>query len=217
MPKRETGEVSNWFKPRGYGFVTREGRESSFASDIQLHTANAKGARLKEYLKQHGLMLGAKIRYTVDFEENKGKAYAAQWELVDAPDFSQSRSRSRPGRARRSPSYGGRGPKRRSPSVKRGRSRRSPSVKRTRKSPSYGRPARRSPSYGGGAAKRKASPSPGSGDKDSPEKKSKSKSDGRKKAKRRSPSKSPSAKKRPSSDASRSRSRSRSKKAARKK
>lgn len=209
--KRETGEVSNWFKPRGYGFVTREGKESSFASDIQLHTANAKGTRLKEYLRQHGLMLGAKIRYTVDYEENKGKAYAAQWELVDAPDFSRSRSRN--ARARKSPSYGNRRP-RKSPSVKRGR--RSPSVKRARSSPSYGRQPRRSPSYGRGRASRKASPSSGKSDKPSPARKDKSRSPSRGRAKQASPAKSPSRKKRQLGDASRSRSRSRPKKSARK-
>jgi len=209
--KRETGEVSNWFKPRGYGFVTREGKESSFASDIQLHTANAKGARLKEYLRQHGLMLGAKIRYTVDYEENKGKAYAAQWELVDAPDFSRSRSRNT--RARKSPSYGSRRP-RKSPSVKRGR--RSPSVKRARSSPSYGRQPRKSPSYGRGRASRKASPSSGKSDKPSPARKDKSRSPSRGRAKQASPAKSPSRKKRQLGDASKSRSRSRPKKSARK-
>mmetsp|Transcript_8107 Transcript_8107/g.10572 ORF Transcript_8107/g.10572 Transcript_8107/m.10572 type:complete len:189 (-) Transcript_8107:141-707(-) len=138
--RREIGEVSNWFKQRGYGFVTREGRESSFASDIQLHIANAKGQRLKAYLEKHGLMLGAKIKYAVDFEQNKGKAFAAEWELVDAPDFNGSRSRSserKPAtRARRSPSYGG-----------------------ARKSPSYGR-TRKSPSYGRASQGRRGSPSP---------------------------------------------------------
>lgn len=183
MPKREIGEVSNWFKQRGYGFVTREGRESSFASDIQLHIANAKGQRLKEYVQKHGLMLGAKIKYSVDYEENKGKAFAAQWELVDAPDFNGSRSRSanreRPGRARKSPSYG--------------RARRSPSYGRARKSPSYGRGRKRSTSAAHGKAKRSKSRRQASGS-------------GRRKSRQASRS-SPSRRRAPSS-ASRSRSRS---------
>merc|ERR1739846_142947 len=107
------------------------------ASDVQLHVAHAKGSRLQEWIKTNGLQGGEKVRYTLDFEENRGKGYAADWELVEPPFLPNSRSRSRGGaRTRRSPSYG------------QTRSRKSPSRgRKSRRSPSYGR-GRKSPSYG---------------------------------------------------------------------
>uniref|UniRef100_A0A7S1ACF2 CSD domain-containing protein n=1 Tax=Noctiluca scintillans TaxID=2966 RepID=A0A7S1ACF2_NOCSC len=125
MRRRETGVVSNFFRQRCYGFVTREGKESSFSTDVQLHIENAKGDKLKDYVRKQGLLPGQQIRYTLDFEEHKGKGYAANWELVNGPSLSPSRSP----RGRGSPSYG----RDRSPPR---RARRSPCA---RSSPSYGR------------------------------------------------------------------------------
>eukprot|EP00450_Noctiluca_scintillans_P019651 CAMPEP_0194525740 /NCGR_PEP_ID=MMETSP0253-20130528/61330_1 /TAXON_ID=2966 /ORGANISM="Noctiluca scintillans" /LENGTH=158 /DNA_ID=CAMNT_0039370505 /DNA_START=110 /DNA_END=583 /DNA_ORIENTATION=- len=89
MRRRETGVVSNFFRQRCYGFVTREGKESSFSTDVQLHIENAKGDKLKDYVRKQGLLPGQQIRYTLDFEEHKGKGYAANWELVKVQVFRQ--------------------------------------------------------------------------------------------------------------------------------
>merc|ERR1712007_105747 len=51
------------------------------------------------------MKLGAKVKFAVDYEEHKGKPFAASWELVDGPVL-ESRSRSRGPRTRGSPSYG---------------------------------------------------------------------------------------------------------------
>eukprot|EP00435_Cladocopium_sp_Y103_P027675 s1935_g6.t2 len=139
---RERGTVVAW-KTAEYGFVKREGRHND---DIQLHVANAKGERFKKYVRRYGMQAGVRVKFDVDFEEppiltmaeaeqeNRGRPFASNWEMVDPPHLSASRSRSR----RRSPS--GRGSKRKSPSVR--RSRGSPSVKRSRASPSVKRPGR---------------------------------------------------------------------------
>merc|ERR1719464_2611531 len=124
---RERGTVTNWVR-EDYGFVKREGRSSD---DIQLHVSNAKGEKFKKHLKRHGLAPGIRVKFVVDFEENRGRPYAAEWEMCEPPEFSDSsasRSRGRGGgRGKRSPSYGRSG--KRSPS----RRRRSPS--RRRRSP----------------------------------------------------------------------------------
>eukprot|EP00439_Symbiodinium_sp_Y106_P040474 s4640_g4.t5 len=132
------GTVVAW-KTADYGFVKREGRHND---DIQLHVANAKGERFKNYIRRNGVAPGVRVKFDVDFEENRGRPYAANWELVDPPKFSESPSRSRgrrkspSQRRKRSPSVR----KRRSPSVKR---RGSPSVKRPRSSPSRSRSRRK--------------------------------------------------------------------------
>eukprot|EP00811_Abedinium_folium_P004766 NODE_14388_length_1112_cov_2.387817.p1 GENE.NODE_14388_length_1112_cov_2.387817~~NODE_14388_length_1112_cov_2.387817.p1 ORF type:complete len:163 (-),score=24.36 NODE_14388_length_1112_cov_2.387817:538-1026(-) len=102
MPPRERGYVTNWFRQRGYGFVSREGRS---CDDIQLHVESAKGSELKAYIRKNGLRVGAKVKFAVDYEEHKGKPFAAEWELLDGPSF-RSRSRSCTPRQRGSPSYG---------------------------------------------------------------------------------------------------------------
>lgn len=140
MPRsrNETGFVTNFFKARGYGFVTREGKESSLSTDIQLHVENAKGDKLKEYIRKNGLRSGAKVSFTVDYEEHKGKPFASNWTLCDGPDFSRSRSRSGQ-RVRGSPS----------PLRGRGRQRASPSYGRNKKARSRSRSRSRSQKRGG--------------------------------------------------------------------
>mmetsp|Transcript_28197 Transcript_28197/g.81197 ORF Transcript_28197/g.81197 Transcript_28197/m.81197 type:complete len:174 (-) Transcript_28197:46-567(-) len=136
--KSETGFVAGFFTQRGYGFVTRDGQESSLASDIQLHIHHAKGQKLKAHVKKHGVKFGSRIRYIVDYEENRGKPYAAQWEILDRPELrDSSRSRSGAGRARASPSYGRgrRAGRRRSPSYGRGRRSASPGRGRRKGAP----------------------------------------------------------------------------------
>eukprot|EP00434_Breviolum_minutum_P012763 symbB.v1.2.011249.t2/scaffold748.1/size165754/3 len=127
---RERGTVVAW-KTAEYGFVKREGRHND---DIQLHVANAKGEKFKKYVRRYGMQPGVRIKFDVDFEENRGRPFASNWEMVDPPHLSGSRSRSRSGRS------GRRRSKRKSPSVR--RSRGSPSLKRSRASPSIKRPGR---------------------------------------------------------------------------
>lgn len=126
---RERGTVCRWVCI-DYGFVTRDGRAND---DIQLHVNNAKGEKFKKWLRKNGLNEGDRVKFAVDFEENRGRPFAAEWELVEPPRLdSRSRSRSS-GRGRgRSRSGGKRRSSRRSPSyvpVRRG----SPSIQRRRK------------------------------------------------------------------------------------
>mmetsp|Transcript_114916 Transcript_114916/g.324790 ORF Transcript_114916/g.324790 Transcript_114916/m.324790 type:complete len:213 (+) Transcript_114916:97-735(+) len=200
--QRERGTVTNWVTV-DYGFVKREGRSSD---DIQLHVNNAKGEAFKKYLRQHGLAPGVRVKFVVDFEENRGRPYAAEWEMCDPPKFDMSPSRSRSGGRRRSRSRSRRGGKaRRSPSYngtkksKRGRS--SPSPPRKRASPSPARKRRsRSPQ------RKRGSPSPQQ-KRGSPSRKRDASGSGKKS---RSPRKSRSARKSPSQSRRRAKSRSRS-------
>ncbi|CAJ1351265.1 unnamed protein product, partial [Effrenium voratum] len=112
-----TRTVVAW-KTAEYGFVKREGRHND---DIQLHVANAKGESFKNYIKRYGMAPGVRVKFDVDFEENRGRPYASNWEMVDPPRFSES-----PGRSKGSPSA--RKSRRRSPSARR-RSK-SPSVRK---------------------------------------------------------------------------------------
>merc|ERR1740121_3474415 len=81
--KRERGTVTNWVCV-DYGFVKREERAND---DIQLHVNNAKGEAFKKYLRAHGLAPGIKVKFCVDFEENRGRPYASEWEMVTPPDL----------------------------------------------------------------------------------------------------------------------------------
>merc|ERR1712232_1250881 len=127
---RERGVVTNWVTQE-YGFVKREGRSTD---DIHLHISNAKGEKFKGWIRRHGIAPGARVKFDVDFEQNRGRPYAANWEMVSPPRYSVSRSRSGSKKARRSPSY-------------KKKQRRSPSRKKERRSPSSdGKKARRSPS-----------------------------------------------------------------------
>eukprot|EP00419_Tripos_fusus_P062138 CAMPEP_0172910576 /NCGR_PEP_ID=MMETSP1075-20121228/184879_1 /TAXON_ID=2916 /ORGANISM="Ceratium fusus, Strain PA161109" /LENGTH=92 /DNA_ID=CAMNT_0013768737 /DNA_START=20 /DNA_END=294 /DNA_ORIENTATION=+ len=85
---RERGTVTNWVRA-DYGFVKREGKSTD---DIQLHINNAKGERFKEYIREHGLAPGVRVKFVVDYEENRGRPYAAEWEMVNPPKELLSRS-----------------------------------------------------------------------------------------------------------------------------
>ncbi|CAK9083166.1 unnamed protein product [Durusdinium trenchii] len=85
------------WKTAEYGFVKREGRHND---DIQLHVANAKGERFKKYVRRYGLQPGVRVKFDVDFEENRGRPFASNWEMVDPPHLSASRSRSGRSRSR---------------------------------------------------------------------------------------------------------------------
>merc|ERR1712216_529523 len=84
--------------------------------------ANAKGEKFKAYIRRHGMAPGTKVKFDVDFEENRGRPFAANWEMADPPNFDRSTSRSGSKKGRRSPSYK--------------KSRRSPSIRRQCSSPS---------------------------------------------------------------------------------
>ncbi|CAK0860064.1 unnamed protein product [Prorocentrum cordatum] len=127
---------------------------------IQLHIANAKGERFKKYLQQHGLAPGVRVKFVVDFEENRGRPYAAEWEMCEPPKFSDSsasRSRGRGG-GRRSPSRRRRSPSRRGRSAGRRRSP-SPAGRRASPSPQRKRAGSRSRSGDGKKGAGKRSPS----------------------------------------------------------
>jgi len=53
------------------------------------------------YLRQHGLAPGVRVKFCVDFEENRGRPYAANWEMVTPPSFDEYRTRSRSRQTRR--------------------------------------------------------------------------------------------------------------------
>lgn len=41
--------------------------------------ANAKGERFKNYVRRYGMQVGARVKFDVDFEENRGRPYANNW------------------------------------------------------------------------------------------------------------------------------------------
>eukprot|EP00416_Gambierdiscus_australes_P045659 CAMPEP_0171098286 /NCGR_PEP_ID=MMETSP0766_2-20121228/48035_1 /TAXON_ID=439317 /ORGANISM="Gambierdiscus australes, Strain CAWD 149" /LENGTH=143 /DNA_ID=CAMNT_0011557611 /DNA_START=144 /DNA_END=577 /DNA_ORIENTATION=- len=79
---RERGVVTNWVNA-DYGFAKRDSK----GTDVHVHITNAKSERLKRYVHTYGLAPGVRIKFDVDFEENRGRPYAANWEMVDPPKY----------------------------------------------------------------------------------------------------------------------------------
>ncbi|OLQ13087.1 hypothetical protein AK812_SmicGene2947 [Symbiodinium microadriaticum] len=63
------------WKTADYGFVKREGRHND---DIQLHVANAKGERFKNYIRRNGVAPGVRVKFDVDFEEEVSEREKAE-------------------------------------------------------------------------------------------------------------------------------------------
>ena len=55
--------------------MKREGRHND---DIQLHVANAKGERFKDYIRRHGVAPGVRVKFDVDFEVGLAALYTLQ-------------------------------------------------------------------------------------------------------------------------------------------